>query len=301
MPVHSKDTPDSLKAIKGFIARGEEMSRVQTQAAATTAYYSFKMAMSLGIKLNDKTPPVKKFLNELMTDLETAKNNPLVVRDEGEAKLIVEEVAMNAFKRADDVDRRGEADKKTAMTYYTAQTLFEVLKQFSPDGELDPDTKSMCKYAKWKATDIMKAINEGRKPTPGDASGSFVVGGGGRGSIGGSDDGIDLHQQQQHDDAPTATPIIPNNNVATSSRSSFTAAATAATTTTTVTSAPLTSSMSTSTITTSTNRGKLISNLTKAKKEDAIEYIKFAKAAVEAGDAGLAAQRLEAALSLLYE
>eukprot|EP00968_Pinguiococcus_pyrenoidosus_P026372 scaffold7074_cov256-Pinguiococcus_pyrenoidosus.AAC.12 len=44
-------------------------------------------------------------------------------------------------------------------------TFIEVLKQF---GELDEGLASKMKYCKFKALDIIKAIREGRRPTPGN-------------------------------------------------------------------------------------------------------------------------------------
>nr|GEZ03288.1 protein homolog of mammalian LYST-interacting protein 5 [Tanacetum cinerariifolium] len=52
----------------------------------------------------------------------------------------------------------------TAKTFYAASIFFEILFQF---GEVQPDLQEKQKYAVWKATDIRKAIKEGRKPVPG--------------------------------------------------------------------------------------------------------------------------------------
>ena len=71
------------------------------------------------------------------------------------------------------------------------------MKQF---GELDEDVAQMCKYAKWKTTDIMKALKEGRKPQPGPPGGEDddgfgdmggdMGGGGGAGGGGGGGGGL---------------------------------------------------------------------------------------------------------------
>lgn len=56
-------------------------------------------------------------------------------------------------------DQQGVADKSTARTFYAAGVFFDVMQQF-PD--LDPEIEHKRKYAKWKATDILNAIKEGR-------------------------------------------------------------------------------------------------------------------------------------------
>lgn len=45
----------------------------------------------------------------------------------------------------------------------------QILRQW---GELSPDLVDMQKYAAWKATDIRKALREGRTPTAGPAADS---------------------------------------------------------------------------------------------------------------------------------
>lgn len=196
--VKSKDAPLVLKAIKPYLARAEELSRVGTPQAATVAYYCQKYAMEEGLKRKDGSPEVKKYLLDLMGELEAAKKSGNVVMDESDAKTMVEEVAMAAFKRADDVDRAGNADKKTAMTYYAAQALFEVLRQFSAERDLDPDIKNLSRYAKFKAADIIKALNEGRKPTPGDGSVGMGMGMDGGGGEGGDDEGHEAAHDESH-------------------------------------------------------------------------------------------------------
>ena len=53
--------------------------------------------------------------------------------------------------------------KNTARSFYAASIFFEILKQFGDCPE-DVDTKRV--YSKWKSADIVKAIREGRRPTP---------------------------------------------------------------------------------------------------------------------------------------
>lgn len=72
--------------------------------------------------------------------------------------------ALRAFSTADEEDRSGVSDKATAKIFYSAGTFFDILDQF---GELDADLQEKKIYSKWKATEILNAIKEGRQPTPG--------------------------------------------------------------------------------------------------------------------------------------
>lgn len=51
---------------------------------------------------------------------------------------------------------------------HTAGVYFDVLRQFNPkEGPGDPEMDRRRIYCKWKAGDILKAVKEGRAPTPG--------------------------------------------------------------------------------------------------------------------------------------
>eukprot|EP01035_Chromulina_nebulosa_P019473 gene19473-25355_t len=78
--------------------------------------------------------------------------------------ITCENFAHSVFNRADDEDRNSIPTKVTAKIYYSAITFFEILEQF---GELDNEIKEKLKYSKWRTTEILNAIKEGRQPTPG--------------------------------------------------------------------------------------------------------------------------------------
>ena len=86
------------------------------------------------------------------------------------------------FDKADSEDRAGAATKVTAKSFYAAGTFYEILQQFHEEGAEgngdvigeDAETATQMEeeeqrrvYCKWKANDILKAIKEGRTPTPG--------------------------------------------------------------------------------------------------------------------------------------
>ncbi|KAG4104578.1 Vta1 like-domain-containing protein [Neocallimastix lanati (nom. inval.)] len=76
-----------------------------------------------------------------------------IKKKNAKANLQITNIALNSFKKADDEYRNGNTIRKTARTFHMSSTFFEIEKRI--------------KYAKWKAADIMKAIREGRNPTPG--------------------------------------------------------------------------------------------------------------------------------------
>jgi len=260
------------------VQRAEEMRKANTEVSRTVAFFCGKYAMELGISLSDRSPEVKAFLLELMKELEAGK----VKMDDAAAKALVEDFAMQVFQRADDVDRAGNADKSTAQSFYAAATFMEILKQFSATKELDEDIKATQLYAKWKATDIVRAIKEGRKPTPGGPEDHLAVA------------AADAHEDDYASEAPAAmpppvnfpplppaappspaVPTVPTHRPAPASAALPAAAARPS-------SAPLKA-------------------LSKAQREDVLEYIKFAKVAVEKDTVDVAIAKLEGALRLLHE
>lgn len=80
------------------------------------------------------------------------------------AKMTVLQFASRIFLAADNEDRAGQATKKTGRLFLVASQFFEVMRVF---GELPEEIEERIRYAKWKAADIVKALNEGRQPHPG--------------------------------------------------------------------------------------------------------------------------------------
>ncbi|KAF5829036.1 Vta1 like-domain-containing protein [Dunaliella salina] len=78
-------------------------------------------------------------------------------------KVHCEVFALRIFGNADRVDRLGKADMNTSKAYYAASFFFEILNQFQ---DLDGDMASKQKYAAWRASEIRKALREGRPPLP---------------------------------------------------------------------------------------------------------------------------------------
>ena len=110
-----------------------------------------------------------------------------------DARSLVESFALQVFAAADNEDRTGNATQQTAHQFYSAYVFMDVCRQW---GELASDLEQKIKYAMWKATDINKAIKEGRQPKPGGVDeddgfgmGDGMGGGGGAGGGGGGGSG----------------------------------------------------------------------------------------------------------------
>ena len=81
-----------------------------------------------------------------------------------DARARVETFALEVFASADTEDRAGPVTSKTAAAFFAAYVFMDVCHQF---GELALDIEQKVKYAMWKATDINRAIKEGRTPRSG--------------------------------------------------------------------------------------------------------------------------------------
>ena len=162
----SSSVPADMKACKSFLQRAEELDRASDPNAKVVAYHCRQYAMELGIALRDRAADAEAataFLLGLMDALEHEKKAlGDVSREDGEQ--IVFQFASDVFARADAEDRARAATKNTARTFYAASVFFDALKQFGERGE---EVEEKTRYAKWKATEILKAIKEGREVTPG--------------------------------------------------------------------------------------------------------------------------------------
>jgi vacuolar protein sorting-associated protein VTA1 len=166
--------PPDLKKITQYIRRAEELDRDTTPQTRIVAYYCRQHAVQVGIPLV-ATPQSRECLGAILNDLEKEKKAMSnFTKDEGYA--VCREFAMKIFDRADAVDRAGKSNKSTAKSFYAAASFLDVLTHFHSGSDttaeeeksndlLEEEKKSF--YAKWKATDILKALREGREIKPG--------------------------------------------------------------------------------------------------------------------------------------
>lgn len=160
--------PAELKKISPYVRRAEELDKDKAPESRLVAYYCRQYAVHTGIPLSS-SPASKVCLGHILENLEAEKPSmDNFTRDE--AAFLCRQFANRVFDKANAEDRMGLANQGTAKTFYAASTFLQILEQFSTDDdgneEFAEDRKRIV-YAKWKSTDILKAIKEGRSPTPG--------------------------------------------------------------------------------------------------------------------------------------
>jgi len=161
--------PPELKKITPYVRRAEELDRDKgNPESRLVSYYCRQYAVHIGIVLAT-SPDGKTCLGEMLGTLEDVTEvMDSFTRDE--SKFLCTKFADKIFDKADMEDRAGEANKNTARTFYATASFLEILQQFheeNDDSEEFVEQKKKAVYCKWKATEILKAIKEGRTPTPG--------------------------------------------------------------------------------------------------------------------------------------
>jgi len=160
--------PPELKKITQYIRRAEELDKDSgNPESRLVAYYCRQYAVHTGIPLASTSPAAKECLGQILGDLE--KEKPAMdnfTRDE--AKYLCKSFADKVFGKADEEDRLGVANKATAKTFYAAATFLQIVDQFCEEGDAEfEEIKKKVIYSKWKSTEILKALKEGRAPAPG--------------------------------------------------------------------------------------------------------------------------------------
>eukprot|EP00542_Grammatophora_oceanica_P019192 CAMPEP_0194028640 /NCGR_PEP_ID=MMETSP0009_2-20130614/2559_1 /TAXON_ID=210454 /ORGANISM="Grammatophora oceanica, Strain CCMP 410" /LENGTH=337 /DNA_ID=CAMNT_0038668085 /DNA_START=113 /DNA_END=1129 /DNA_ORIENTATION=+ len=187
--------PPELKKVTPFIRRAEELDKDKSNAESRlVAYYCRQYAVSVGIP-GATSPEGKKALGTILNDLEKEKT-VMAQFNRDESQYLCRQFADKIFEKADAEDRAGAAGKGTARTFYAAASFLEMLGQFYDDDDMPPEREEEKKktvYAKWKATEILKAIKEGREPTPGGY---------------GEGDGAMMGDEAEAPAAPTGTPDV---------------------------------------------------------------------------------------------
>ncbi|TPX62867.1 hypothetical protein PhCBS80983_g00129 [Powellomyces hirtus] len=190
--------PDELKFVTPYLQRSQELQGKEPIVAYYCKYYAVKLAVEKGMQSKEG----KAYLFSIMDEIELDKKNLAgneVISNDVVGYAHIENFALRIFHNADSEDRQGRASKygrgteqteleldafdlcgvlmrpafplfyfwlhrKTAKTFLAASMFLELLKVF---GEIDTEVKDKVRYSKFKAADIIKAIREGRTPTPG--------------------------------------------------------------------------------------------------------------------------------------
>jgi len=169
--------PPELKKITQYIRRAEELGRDSNPESRLVAYYCRQYSVQIGIPLAtgaDGRAALGTILDALDADKAAMANF-----SKEEAYAICRSFAMKVFEKADAEDHAGGVGKGTAKTFYVAASFLDVLKQFTEESggrgeEEATEEEKKSFYAKWKATDILKAVKEGREPTSGGFEASPV-------------------------------------------------------------------------------------------------------------------------------
>ncbi|KND01035.1 uncharacterized protein SPPG_04128 [Spizellomyces punctatus DAOM BR117] len=155
--------PDELKFVNAYLQRAQELQTKEPIVAYYCKYYAAKLAIDKGGKSKEAQLFLLGLMDELEQDRKNISGNEAVTNDVvGYAHI--ENFALRIFTNADNEDRQGRASKKTAKTFLASSIFLELLKVF---GEIDTEVQDKIRYAKFKAADIIKALREGRTPTPG--------------------------------------------------------------------------------------------------------------------------------------
>ena len=158
--------PPELKTIAPFIKRAEELDRDKTKPESRlVAYYLRQYAVQLGIPSSTLSES-KVCLGHILESLEAEQADMSQFTRE-EAALVCRQFALKVFESADGQDRMGLANQGTARTFYAASTFLQALEQFGSEEDQAAEDRQKILYCKWKATEILKALKEGRQPKPG--------------------------------------------------------------------------------------------------------------------------------------
>ena len=155
--------PPDLKRITQYIRRAEELDHDKRPQTRIVAYYCRQYAVQTGITLSNSDAS-RTCLSQMLSSLETEKQAMSTFTKE-ECSTICTKFALDIFNKADNEDRSGVATKNTAKIFYAAAVFLKIIEQFHD--ELEEELLEKWKYARWKAMDINKAINEGREVVPG--------------------------------------------------------------------------------------------------------------------------------------
>jgi hypothetical protein len=152
--------PASVKAVGQYVKRAEEIEKdASNPDRDVIAFWCRQWAIEKSIP-HFSLPGVGEFIEILMNTQEVNKEK---AGDKSTGRGVCEKHAHIVFSRADAEDRAGKGTKMTAKLFYNAASFLDMLEQFNELAE-DEAVVGMRKYAKWKANDILQALNEGRVP-----------------------------------------------------------------------------------------------------------------------------------------
>ena len=161
-----------LKLVNKYLVQAKKLDKVEPVIAYYTRFYAAMVAMR-----SRKSKEDEAVAGELISWCEKHKA-AVASLSKDEARARMEQFALAVFDGADAEDRTGPITARTAAAFFAAVVFMDACNQF---GELALDVQQKLKYAAWKATEINRALKEGRTPKPGgvDDDGGNAFGDGG--------------------------------------------------------------------------------------------------------------------------
>ncbi|KPA80855.1 hypothetical protein ABB37_04277 [Leptomonas pyrrhocoris] len=124
------------------------------------AYFLRTHVAFLCMKLRKKDDKAgTAFLMALLETLEADKAKLGARLDGVDGRTTLTRCALMLFARADDAERTGNASMALVRLFYTSALLLEATAQFTPDGNMDAVAAQKCKYAKYIAARMKKALD----------------------------------------------------------------------------------------------------------------------------------------------
>eukprot|EP00796_Vickermania_ingenoplastis_P008458 gene8458-5934_t len=151
--------------IRPFLQRAEEFQ----QKDPVVSYFLRTHAVHVGAKRRSKDDQEGvHFLNTLLDELGREKA-ALGARLQGvDGRTALTKTALALFRRADEEEQAGQCNLSLVRLFFTAAVLFEATAQFTKDGSMDPIAAERCRYAKYTASRMKKAIDSGALYTRAD-------------------------------------------------------------------------------------------------------------------------------------
>ncbi|XP_050340247.1 uncharacterized protein LOC126766534 [Bactrocera neohumeralis] len=97
-----------------------------------------------------------------MSLLDALEEDKKALGDQLEAvsgRTVLTKVALMVFAKADDEERSGHVSMSIVRLFFTAAILFEATEQFTSDNKMDSVAAEKCRYARYTAAKMKKALD----------------------------------------------------------------------------------------------------------------------------------------------
>lgn len=145
-------------AVRPYLQRADEF---QPREPVVSYFLRTQAAFVCMQKRTKEDKEGMAFLMKLLEALEVDKK-ALGSQLEGvDGRTVLTKYALMLFARADDEERTGKSNMTIVRLFYSAAVLLEATTQFTDDGKMDNIAAEKCKYAKYIATRMKKALDAG--------------------------------------------------------------------------------------------------------------------------------------------